>query len=200
MRVEQLTRHGGRSDPMRIGLMVAVALVLAMPGPSLEAQGGWRPLFNGKTLDGWYACNGTAPFTVEDGAIVGRTVVNSPNSFLCTKETFGDFILEYEVWVDDQPQQRRPDPQHQRPRDQERPRARPAGRNRSLRPRVERRHLRRGPSRLAAHAARSGRRAEGVPHEPVEPVPRRGDRHVHSHVGERRRRARTSSTTSRRAA
>jgi hypothetical protein len=66
----------------------------------LGAQDAWRPLFDGRSLDGWYACNGTAPFTVEDGAIVGRTVVDSPNSFLCTKETFGDFILEYEVWVD----------------------------------------------------------------------------------------------------
>jgi len=69
------------------------------PARPLSAQDGWRPLFNGKTLDGWYTCNGTAPFTVEDGTITGRTVVNSPNSFLCTKDTFGDFILEYEVWV-----------------------------------------------------------------------------------------------------
>jgi hypothetical protein len=76
---------------------IAVALVLlAVP---LDARNGCRPLFNGKTLDGWYACNGTAPFTVEDGAIVGRTVVASPNSFLCSNDSFGDFILEYEVWV-----------------------------------------------------------------------------------------------------
>jgi hypothetical protein len=84
---------------MRTALMLAAAFVLAAPAPSMQAQGAWRPLFNGKDLDGWYPCNGTAPFTVEDGAIVGRTVVKSPNSFLCTKETFGDFILEYEVWV-----------------------------------------------------------------------------------------------------
>ena len=85
---------------MRTALvLLATALVLAAPGPPLDAQGGWRPLFNGRDLDGWYACNGTAPYTVEDGAIVGRTVVKSPNSFLCTKGTFGDFILEYEVWV-----------------------------------------------------------------------------------------------------
>jgi len=79
--------------------MATVAGLLAALAPPVAAQTGWRPLFNGKTLDGWYACNGTAPYTVEDGAIVGRTVVKSPNSFLCTKETFGDFVLEYEVWV-----------------------------------------------------------------------------------------------------
>src|SRR5512140_318429 len=79
-----------------IGFMSVAGLLLALP---VQAQDGWRPLFDGKTLAGWYACNGSAPFTVEDGTIKGTTVVNSPNSFLCTREKFGDFILEYEVWV-----------------------------------------------------------------------------------------------------
>jgi hypothetical protein len=83
---------------MNIVRMVALALALA--AVPMEAQDGWRPLFNGRNLDGWYACNGTATFSVEDRAIVGRTVVDSPNSFLCTKETFGDFILEYEVKIE----------------------------------------------------------------------------------------------------
>lgn len=55
------------------------------------------PIFNGKSLDGWEQRNGTAKYTVEDGAIVGRTVKDSPNSFLCTKKPYGDFILELEV-------------------------------------------------------------------------------------------------------
>lgn len=80
---------------MKRALTSAVTLVmLAAP---LRAQDAWQPLFNGRTLDGWYPCNGAARFSVEDGAIVGRTVVDSPNSFLCTKEAFGDFILEYEA-------------------------------------------------------------------------------------------------------
>jgi len=83
---------------MRTALIVMIALAcLASP---VAAQDGWRPLFNGKTLDGWHQCNGTAPYSVEEGVIVGRTLVGSPNSFLCSKESFGDFILEYEVWVD----------------------------------------------------------------------------------------------------
>lgn len=64
------------------------------------AQEGWRPLFNGKDLDGWTQLNGTASFTVADGAIVGTTVVGSPNSFLCTREEFGDFVLEYDAKLD----------------------------------------------------------------------------------------------------
>jgi len=78
---------------------VAVLLLAAAAG-SASAQDGWRSLFNGKTLDGWAQLNGTAPYTVADGAIVGTTVVKSPNSFLGTKEEFGDFILEFEAKLD----------------------------------------------------------------------------------------------------
>ena len=83
---------------MKRMLCAALGWVL-LAHPVVAQNAGWRSLFNGKTLDGWYVCNGSAPYTVEDGAIVGRTVVGSPNSFLCSKESFGDFILEYEVWV-----------------------------------------------------------------------------------------------------
>jgi len=79
---------------------VVALFVIAVAVGLSGAQEGWRPLFNGKNLDGWAQLNGTAPFTVADGAIVGSTVVGSPNSFLCTKETFGDFILEYEAKLD----------------------------------------------------------------------------------------------------
>lgn len=54
-------------------------------------------LFNGRDLTGWRVLNGTAPYTVEDGCIVGTTVAGSPNSFLATEKTYGDFILEYEM-------------------------------------------------------------------------------------------------------
>ena len=83
---------------MKKVVLLACAVTL-LTGTS-RAQPGWRPLFNGRTLDGWYVCNGTAPYTVENGAIVGRSVVGSPNSFLCTKETFADFILEYDALID----------------------------------------------------------------------------------------------------
>jgi quinoprotein glucose dehydrogenase len=46
--------------------------------------------------------NGAHTYTVEDGAIVGRTVESSAsmNSFLCTTREFGDFELELETMVD----------------------------------------------------------------------------------------------------
>lgn len=77
------------------------ALLLILGGALLPAADGpWTPLFNGKNLDGWEQCNGKASYRVEDGAIVGTTAEGSPNSFLCTKREYGDFVLEFEVKVD----------------------------------------------------------------------------------------------------
>jgi len=62
----------------------------------------WIDLFNGSSLNGWVQMNGAHRFTVEDGAIVGRTVERSAsmNSFLCTTQEFDDFELELETAID----------------------------------------------------------------------------------------------------
>ena len=57
----------------------------------------WVSLFDGKTLNGWIQKNGKATYRVSNGVIVGRTALNSPNSFLCTEGEYGDFELEFEV-------------------------------------------------------------------------------------------------------
>lgn len=61
----------------------------------------WQPLFNGKNLSGWKQLNGKAHYAVKDGIIVGEPVLGSPNSFLCTKKAYGDFILEFDFKVSD---------------------------------------------------------------------------------------------------
>lgn len=61
----------------------------------------WEPLFNGKNLSGWKKLNGKAIYKVENNAIVGYTKANTPNTFLVTKKSYGDFILELEFKVDD---------------------------------------------------------------------------------------------------
>ncbi len=61
----------------------------------------WQDLFNGENLDGWEKLNGTAEYKVEDGAIVGISQLNTPNTFLATTEMYDDFILEFEFRVDD---------------------------------------------------------------------------------------------------
>jgi hypothetical protein len=57
-------------------------------------------LFNGKDLTGWVQRGGKATYAVEGNEIVGTSVLNTPNTFLCTEKTYGDFILEYEFKVD----------------------------------------------------------------------------------------------------
>ena len=56
-------------------------------------------VFNGKDLDGWEQVNGTATYEVIDGAIVGTTVLGSPNSFLATKKKYGNFDMRFEVFL-----------------------------------------------------------------------------------------------------
>ncbi len=76
--------------------MIKILSLLVLVSFTLEAQN-WRPLFNGKNLDGWETHGGCAKYTIVDGMIVGQAVTNSPNSFLCTKATYSDFILEFDV-------------------------------------------------------------------------------------------------------
>lgn len=79
------------------------AIILAIGGLlAFQAMGqNWKPLFNGKDLKGWHQLNGKAPYKVENGAIVGYSKLGTPNSFLCTKEKYGDFILEFDFKVTD---------------------------------------------------------------------------------------------------
>lgn len=60
----------------------------------------WQPLFNGKNLDGWKQVGGVAEYSIEKGEIVGTSVAGTPNSFMTTEKTYTDFVLEFEVWVE----------------------------------------------------------------------------------------------------
>lgn len=79
--------------------------LLALSLASLPLQAGnWTSLFNGENLDGWVLSKwaerpGQAEFIARDGEIVGTSEEGVPNTFLCTNRPYGDFILEYEVWV-----------------------------------------------------------------------------------------------------
>ncbi|MFI5187376.1 MAG: DUF1080 domain-containing protein [Chitinophagales bacterium] len=66
-----------------------------------QTSNNWINLFDGKTLKGWKRGAGDASYKVENGAIVGTTVVASPNSFLITEKEFGDFVLELDAKIDD---------------------------------------------------------------------------------------------------
>jgi len=82
--------------------LVVAGLVLTLgAGMAAADQSETRSLFNGRNLLGWQKKSGQAEYRVENGAIVGRTVDGSPNTFLCTDDTFSDFVLTFEVKLDD---------------------------------------------------------------------------------------------------
>lgn len=82
-------------------LRVCHLFILSISTLLVSGQAGeWVDLFDGKTLDGWSIKSGTCTYHVEDGAIVGTTVLGSPNTFLCTDRTYSDFVLEFEVMCD----------------------------------------------------------------------------------------------------
>jgi len=56
-------------------------------------------LFADGSLNGWTRKGGTAEYRIENGEVVGTTVPNSPNTFLCSDRDYGDFELEFEVKV-----------------------------------------------------------------------------------------------------
>lgn len=85
----------------KLSAILTAAILLISIHHRCEGQDKWINLFNGLTLDGWTVHSGTATYRVEDGAIVGQAVKGSPNSFLCTQGEFSDFILEFEVFLDD---------------------------------------------------------------------------------------------------
>jgi hypothetical protein len=62
----------------------------------------WTYLFDGQTLDGWVQRGGDALYYVDNGAIIGETSLNTPNSFLCTDVNYANFILELDFIVDNE--------------------------------------------------------------------------------------------------
>src|SRR6478735_8626234 len=76
----------------------ASILMLAIVSMAVAEEAG--PLFDGRSLDGWIQRGGAAKYRVENGEIVGTSVPNTGNSFLCTTRDYGDFILELDFKVD----------------------------------------------------------------------------------------------------
>lgn len=94
----------------KISILIAVAVlapVVIRSAPAADNEltpqqkaEGWKSLFDGKTLEGWSVKSGFATYKVENGAIVGTTAQDSPNTFLVSKDTFRDFELTFDVRLD----------------------------------------------------------------------------------------------------
>ncbi len=82
-------------------LLIVMSLVTGcLISASRAAEAGWAPLFDGKSLEGWVQRGGKAEYRIENGVVIGRCVPNTPNSFLCSKRDYTNFVLELEFKVD----------------------------------------------------------------------------------------------------
>jgi hypothetical protein len=73
----------------------------AVAAQAQTAANDWRPLFNGRDLDGWNQV-GSARWRVEDGVIVGGQDGDPKRAGLLTStEQFQDFELELEFMIDE---------------------------------------------------------------------------------------------------
>jgi hypothetical protein len=77
--------------------MISRAVLLCLAALSLCSAADWKPLFDGKTLDGW--TGDPRLWSVHDGVIVGSTegAKLEHNEFLITKQEYGNFILHAEM-------------------------------------------------------------------------------------------------------
>ena len=81
---------------------ITVIVLLFIAANCVAQNKEWQSLFDGKTLNGWKQVTGSAPYSVENGMIVGTTIDKSPNSFLVSDQKFtGDFVLEMETMLSD---------------------------------------------------------------------------------------------------
>ena len=66
----------------------------------MDSDNDWVNLLQDKNLSNWEKRGGDAKYHVEENQIVGTTIYNTENTFLCTKKDYSDFILEVDVKVD----------------------------------------------------------------------------------------------------
>ena len=76
-------------------LVAAFAAFVSTQPSSAESDAGWISLFDGKSLDN-FSQIGNANWRVEDGVIVA----DSGNGFLVSKNSYTDFQIRAEFWID----------------------------------------------------------------------------------------------------
>jgi Domain of Unknown Function (DUF1080) len=77
-------------------LAIGCAAVWHSHQASAQANAGWVTLFDGKNLDNWSPI-GDANWRLEDGVVVA----DKGNGFLVSKNSYTDYQIRAEFWVDD---------------------------------------------------------------------------------------------------
>jgi hypothetical protein len=97
--MKNMTRNSKPIYPLAKMLLVLTGIFVFI---SCKQQPGWIDLVPGDDLSAWTLKGGTAIFTVSDGVLTGRTPMEeSPTSYFCTVEEYGDFELEFETKIDE---------------------------------------------------------------------------------------------------
>lgn len=81
-------------------LFISVLTFSCNESEKVSKSSDWELLFNEQNLNNWEVRNGTAEYSIEEKVLVGTAKLNTPNTFLCTKKMYDDFILELELKVD----------------------------------------------------------------------------------------------------
>ena len=79
------------------GIMIFGFAASRLATDAFAQSAGWVTLFDGKNFDNWNKL-GESEITLVDGVAQANTVKGT--SFLVSKETYGDFELRAEVWID----------------------------------------------------------------------------------------------------
>jgi hypothetical protein len=77
--------------------VLLLSLLLGITSSAFAQTEKWTRLFDGKTLNGWSKKGGNATYTIANNEIIGTTVENTPNTFLCTDKMYDNFVLELEL-------------------------------------------------------------------------------------------------------
>ncbi len=85
----------------RFAIVLAASGIAACSSTDVQqpTAAGFRPLFDGETLDGWEGDESL--WIVEDGMLIGRSPGLDYNDFLATEESFSDFVLRFEIQLVD---------------------------------------------------------------------------------------------------
>ena len=80
-------------------LLVGFIMFWHAPETSGQGSGGWITLFDGTNLDHWTRL-GEANWTLADGVVQADKRVGEGSAFLVSKNSYTDFQLRVEFWVD----------------------------------------------------------------------------------------------------
>jgi len=84
-------------------LTLIAALAFALTGFAADSEEGFKPLFNGKDLNGWHLRRKTGEnhWTVKDGVLQNTVNTGEHGTDLVTDEKFWNFTVRYEFMVPD---------------------------------------------------------------------------------------------------